>query len=173
MCQLKERAGCVSSMGVMVNFEAMAYSNKYKPLPMDFVVIMIDADCARTQAMDTFATLRRHVFYGSRVTVLGMREVLTSNMVVDCEGCLQILNIRHCKTHSQFRRNAVETWFYTRLFQISSCPCQHSERHPHKYFFRETAYPCPNEDRPAITLQQQLPLFFQSCHLYLTFELSL
>lgn len=48
--------------------------------------------------MDKFATLRRCVFRGSRGTVLGTRDVLPS----DCKGCLQILNIRHCKTHSQF-----------------------------------------------------------------------
>lgn len=152
MWWLKERAGCVSSMGIMLNFEAMAYSNQYKPLPMDFIVITIDVDCAWIQAMGTFATLRRWVFHGSRVRVLGMREVLTCNTVVDHKGCLQILNIRHCITHSQFRRTAVETWFYTRLFQISSCPYQHWERHPHKYFFPETGYPCPIEDRAAITL---------------------
>lgn len=130
-------------------------------------------DCPRTRAMDKFATLRRCVFRGSRGTVLGTREVLTSNMVVDSEGCLQILNIRHCKTHSQFWRTAVETWLYKRLFQISSCPYQHWERHPHNYFFPETGYPRPNKGRAAITLQELLPLFFQSCHSYLALELSL
>lgn len=42
MCWLKERAGCVCSMGAMVNLEAMANSNQYKPLPMDLIVIMSD-----------------------------------------------------------------------------------------------------------------------------------
>lgn len=130
-------------------------------------------DCPWTRAMDKFATLRRCVFHGSRGTVLGTREVLTSNIVLDRKGCLQILNIRHCKTHSQFWRTAVETWLYKRLFQISSCPCQHWERHPHNYFFPEMGYPRPNKGRAAITLQELLPLFFQSCLLYLALELSL